>query len=293
MRKTMLGLGVLLLTGSLQTAYSQAFAQRLECPTKWGEGDQRGAANHMKPSTVLEAIRLIETGEVIELGHVLSPSMPLGPGREFRTQTRQTDSAGFYEEFVSTDLGHVGTQIDGLNHYAPGGTMYNCFRVDDVMTPRGFTKLGVENTGALVTRGVLLDLPGLKGVARLPDHYVVSSQDLRLALVRQNLVLKPGDAILIYTGWDKLWGLENARYLNNRPDVSLEASLWLGAEDPMMVGSDATMSHILLMAHGVYLLEHLKLDELAAKGVHQFALIVQPLKLQGGTGSPVAPIAIR
>ena len=121
MRKTMLGLCVLILTGSWQTAYSQAFAQRLECPTKWGEGDERGAANHMTPSKVLEAIRLIKSGEVIELSHVLSPSMPLGPGREFRLQTKQTDSAGFYEESVSTDLGHVGTQLDALSHYAPGG----------------------------------------------------------------------------------------------------------------------------------------------------------------------------
>jgi kynurenine formamidase len=172
--------------------------------------------------------------------------------------------------------------------------MYNCIRVEDSMTPRGFTRLGVENIGALVTRGVVLDIAALKGVEMLPDRYVVSSQDLRLALLRQNLILRPGDAVLVHTGWNKLWGVDNARYLNARPDISVEASLWLGTQDPMIVGSDsATMSHLLLMAYGIYLLENLKLDELAAKGVHEFALIVQPLKLQGATGSTVAPIAIR
>jgi kynurenine formamidase len=292
MRNAMLGISVVILSCLPLPAYSQAPAQQQECAAaKWGEGDQRGAANHMKPSTVLETMRLIQTGEVIELGHVLSASMPLGPGREFRVQTRETDP-GFYEESVSTDLGQVGTQIDALSHYAIDGALYNCVPLEDVVTPRGFRKLGMENSGALVTRGVLLDIAALKGVAMLPDRYAVSSQDLRLALIRQNLVLKPGDAILIYTGWDKLWGSENARYLNNRPEVSVEASLWLGTQDPMIVGSEASMSHVLLL-DGIYLLEHLKLDELSAKRVHEFALIVQPLKIQGGTGSSVAPIAIR
>src|SRR5260221_9152501 len=62
------------------------------CPSKWGAGDERGAANHMKPATVLNALKLVKTGEVIELGHVLSAQMPLG-ARSFNLIVKQTAAA--------------------------------------------------------------------------------------------------------------------------------------------------------------------------------------------------------
>ncbi len=283
------------------------------CPSKWGAGDERGAANHMKPETVLRAARLIRTGEVIELGHVLSAAMPLPATRRFdlitkRTVTNPTSNrSGFNEELVVAEIGQVGTDFDGLSHPTIGDSLYNCFRMADIATPTGFTKLGIHNVGALMTRGVLIDVAALKVVDILPDGYEITVQDLREALQRQGLTLQPGDAAIIHTGRGLLWGQDTS---NRRgfAGIGVAAAEWLAQQDPMLVGSDNAgievvpnpdpqltlpVHQILLVVNGIYLLEDLKLDELAAKRVSEFALIVEPLKIQGGSGSTVAPIAVR
>src|SRR5262245_779445 len=187
-------------------------ADEQRCPSKWGSGDQRGAANHMKPETVLRAARLIRTGQVFELGRVLSAGMPLSPTRSFELITKRTvmspesNRRGSNEEMVLAEIGQVGTQFDGFAHQTVGNSMYNCFKVEDVSTRSGFSKLGIENVGAIMTRGVLIDVAALKGVSVLPDTYEITVGDLQEALARQKLTLQPGDAVIIHTGWGTLWG---------------------------------------------------------------------------------------
>ena len=284
------------------------------CPSKWGAGDERGSANHMKPESVLKATRLIKTGEVIELGQILSSNMPFFGTRRFDVHTKRTlmnpgsNRRGSNEELVIGEMGHVGTQFDGFTHQTHGDMVYNCLRVDDIATRGGFTKLGIEKVGALMTRGVLIDVAALKGVEMLADNYEITAQDLEQALARQKLTLQPGDAILVHTGWGRLWGKDNARYVKSCPGLGVAAASWLAKQDPMLVGSDnwpvevgpnpdpqlsLPVHQLMLVVHGIHLLENLKLDELASKRVHEFALIVQPLKMQGFTGSTVAPVAVR
>ena len=284
------------------------------CPSKWGAGDERGAANHMKPASVLSATRLIRTGEVIELGHVLRAGMPIQATRRFDLHTKRTfmntasNQRGSNEELVTTELGQVGTQFDAFPHQSHGDSLYNRFKISEISTRTGFTKLGVEKVGTLMTRGVLIDVAGLKGVDTLSDTYEITVQDLQQALQKQNLTLRPGDAVIINTGWGRLWGKENARYMKGNPGIGVAAAEWLVKQDPMLVGADngpvevspnpdreiSLPGHqIFLVVNGIHLLENLKLDELAAKRVHEFAFVMQPLKMQGGTGSTVAPVAIR
>jgi kynurenine formamidase len=186
--------------------------------------------------------------------------------------------------------------------------MYNCFRLDDVASRTGFTKLGVERVGALITRGVLLDIAALKGVPMLAETYEITPQDLQAALAGQKLTLQPGDAVLVHTGWGTLWGKDNARYQRSGPGLGIAAAEWLARQDPMLVGADnpaveispnpdaqlaGPVHQIFLVVSGIHLLENVRLDELAARRAYEFALIVEPLKIQGGTGSSVAPVAIR
>src|SRR5688572_14911498 len=137
------------------------------CPCKWGATDERGAANHMKPETVLRATKLIKTGVVIELGQVLSSTMPFFGTRSFIVQTKRTvmnpqpNQRGSNEEYITGELGQVGTQFDGFAHQTIGGSMYNCFKLDDIASRNGFQKLGIEKVGAIFTRGVLIDIAGL------------------------------------------------------------------------------------------------------------------------------------
>lgn len=283
------------------------------CPSKWGAGDQRGSGNHMKPDTVLRAARLITTGETIELGHVLNSTMPFFGNRSFSVYTKRTfmnpesNRRGSNEELVTGEIGQVGTQFDGFAHQTIGNSLYNCFKLDEISTRNGFEKLGVENTGALFTRGVLIDVAALKGVAMLPENYEITAQDLEQAIEKQKLKLQAGDAVIVHTGWGKLWGKDNARYARNSPGIGVGAAVWLARQDPMLVGADnpsieispnpdpklsLPIHQIMLVVNGIHLLENLKLDELAEKRIQEFALIVQPLKIQGGTGSTVAPIAV-
>src|SRR5205823_96837 len=206
------------------------------CPSKWGAGDQRGSGNMMKPETVLRAAKLIRTGEVFELGAVLSPDPReafINAGRVFNIYTKPSppvpNGRQVNEELVVTELGQIGTQLDAFSHQMWGDSFYNCFKLGDIGTRSGFKKLGVEHVGSLMTRGVLIDVAGLKGVDMLPS------------------------------------------------------------EAPHSLPVHAMM----LIQHGIYLIENLLLDPLAAANAHEFAFIVQPLKIKGGTGSAVAPIAIR
>lgn len=297
---------------SAQTWQPPADGQR--CPSKWGAGDQRGSGNHMRPETVLRAARLIKTGEVFELGRVLSESMPLSAGRRFEVLTKRTrndpgtNRRGSNEELVVAEIGQVGTQFDTFSHQMIGSSMYNCFTLDETASRTGFTKLGVEQVGALVTRGVLLDVAALKGVPMLAETYQVTPQDLQETLAAQRLTLQPGDAVLIHTGWGTLWGKDNARYQRAGPGIGTAAAEWLARQDPMLVGADnpaveispnpdrqlaGPVHQIMLVVNGIHLLENLRLDELASRQAYEFALIVEPLKIQGGTGSTVAPVAIR
>jgi kynurenine formamidase len=219
-----------------------------------------------------------------------------------------TNRRGSNEEIVISEIGQVGTQFDGFAHQTHENSWYNCFKVDENATRTGFKKLGVHKVGALITRGVLIDVASYKGVETLGDNYEITVEDLEGALKKQNLTLQAGDAVLINTGWGKLWGKENARYVRSCPGIGVKAAEWLIAKDPMLLGSDnwpvevapnpdklisLPVHQIALVVNGVHLLENLKLDELAAKNVSEFAFIMQPLKIEGGSGSTVTPVAIR
>ena len=284
------------------------------CPSKWGAGDERGSGNHMKPASVLRATQLIKTGEVIEIAHVLNDKMPFFGTRRFDVHVKRSfmndfsNRRGSNEEIVISEIGQVGTQFDGFAHQTHEDSHYNCFKTGAISTRTGFTKLGIEKVGTLMTRGVLIDVAGLKGVDTLPDTYEITVKDLQDALAKQRMTLQPGDAVLINTGWNRLWGKDNARYVKSCPGIGIAAAEWLARQDPMLIGADnwpvevapnpdpklsLPVHQVSLVVNGIHLLENLKLDDLAAKQVYEFAFVMQPLKAQGFTGSTVAPVAIR
>lgn len=284
------------------------------CPSKWGAGDERGAGNLMKPAVVLDAVKLIKTGEVIDLAHVLGGTMPFFGTRRFDVHLKRTfmnqfsNERGSNEEMILSEIGQVGTQFDGFAHQSYRNQHYNCFKNEEISSRGGFTKLGVENAPAFITRGVLIDVAGFKGVEMLGDTYEITVDDLQGALRKQNLTLRAGDAVIINTGWGKLYGKDNARFVKSCPGIGVKAAEWLIAQNPVLLGSDnwpvevapnpdpqlsLPVHQVALVVNGVHLLENMKLDELAAKNVHEFAFFMAPLKIKGGTGSTVSPVAVR
>jgi kynurenine formamidase len=215
---------------------------------------------------------------------------------------------GSNEEIVYGEMGQIGTQFDAFSHQTIGNSLYNCFQLDDIASRTGFTKLGVENVGMLMTRGVLIDVAAAKSVPALDAGYEITPADLEAALKRQKLGLEPGDAILIHTGWGRLWAKDSQRYGKSSPGIGVAAAEWLARQNPMLVGGDNAsvevspnpdpkvnlpVHQILLVVNGIHILENLKLEDLAAKAVYESAFIIQPLKMQGATGSTVAPVAVR
>jgi len=307
-----LALGLTTASADAQSWKPPADSQR--CPSKWGANDVRGSMNHQKPEAVRKAKELIKTGEVIEMAHVLNAAMPFSGTRRFDVHTKRTfmnqpsNRRGSNEEIVISEIGQVGTQFDGFAHQSIEYSHYNCHKTDEIQSRGGFTKLGIETVGTIMTRGVLIDVAALKGVDILPDNYEITVQDLEQALQKQNLKLQAGDAVLIHTGWGRLWGKDNARYGKSCPGIGVQAAEWLAKQDPLLVGSDnwpvevapnpdpqisLPVHQIMLVVNGIHLLENMKLDEVAAKKAHEFAFVMQPLKAQGFTGSTVAPVAIR
>jgi len=247
MKSLVIGVAVVIGLGAASVAQAQSWkppADSQRCPSKWGAGDQRGSGNHMKPESVLKATRLVKTGEVIEIAHVLNDKMAISTTRRFDVHTKRTfmnqfsNRRGSNEELVVSEIGQVGTQFDGFAHQSIEASHYNCFKTDEISSRTGFTKLGIEKVGTLMTRGVLIDVAALKGVDMLPDTYEITPQDLQQALQRQNVQLQPGDAVLVNTGWSKLWGKDNARYMKTCPGIGVAAAEWLAKQDPMLVGAD-------------------------------------------------------
>jgi len=317
----------LLMGSAASTAYAQSWEMPSEvqrCPSKWGARDEIGSGNLMKPEMALKASKLIHTGEVFSLGFHLSGELPLVPGRRFdlhmkRSTATDPGTRGENEEIVITELGQVGTQIDAFAHQIYGGKYYNCFTghemsftVGDDLTGGGrlgFPFLGAEKIPDIMTRGVLIDVAGLKNVDMLPGGYVITADDLQQALAKEKVTLEAGDAVMINTGWGKLYTVKDkGKYLASSPGIGIEAGEWLVTQNPMLVGTDTCCVEVrpypgqkvalpihamFLIVNGVYLVENLKLEQLAAERAYETAYIMTPLKIEGGTGSTITPIAVR
>ncbi len=310
---------VILLTASLIVGSQPAPAQdwispEKRCPSPYGAEDERGAANLQTPQNVVAAATLIREGKIYELGKILDRTIPMSPGRSFVLNVQRTsgpngrNQQGGNEETVFTELGQMGTQFDGLAHQQLGAHLYNCVEAAQVARRSGFTRLGVEKAGSFFARGVLLDIAALKGVDMLPDDYMITVADLEAAMKQGNVDIGKGDAVLIRTGWGRLWTVDNARFIKGEPGIGLEAADFLVKRNVMIVGADNWAVEVrpypdqglflpvhgfLLNVNGVYLIENLDLEALARDNPHEFAFIVEPLKLRGATGSSVAPIAVR
>src|SRR5687768_6603993 len=283
-------------------------------PSRWGADDQRGAANHITPAKVLEAKNLIVRGQTYQLGRVYESAMPLFGTRHFSLRIPKvfgptgSNQAVYHDEIVSGEIGQIGTQFDGLGHVGIGDLFYNGNRRTDFATAEGLTKLGIENVGPIVTRGVLVDVARFKGVAQLGASYEITPADIQGALKMQGVDIRPGDVALVHTGWGALWMKDNARFLASSPGLGVAAAQFLADREIAMVGSDnwgievspnpdsslaGPVHQLFLARNGIYQFENLATEELARDNVYEFAFFFAPLRLKGATGSPGNPIAIR
>ena len=292
---------------------------------EWGAEDQAGASNRITEEKVIEALRLATVGKIYELGQIYQQGMPLYGTRSY-SMVLPVKGPGVgdnrivaNEEFLSTQIGQVGTQFDGLDHVGQEVVMedgsvkyvfYNGFTAEEMDTPSGLQKLGIEHVRPIITRGVLIDVAAYKGVSRLPNSYEVTVDDVLGALERQGRSeadVRSGDAVLFRYGWSALWDQPEA-YNLNAPGIGLAVARWVIERQVTMIGSDTYTTEVdpnpeaglvfpvhqeLMMKNGIFNLENMQFDELVADGVDEFVFIVTPIRFKGATGSPARPIAIR
>ncbi len=289
-------------------------------PSEWGAEDERGAVNRITPEKVAQAARLVQSGQVYSLGRVYESGMPMAGKRHYKLTIPGSPSfppdgenqiVG-HDESVSGEIGQVGTQLDGLGHVgvqlSDDAYFYNGIKLADMADGYGLKKLGVQNVGVFFTRGVLIDVASSKGVDRLKVGDKIGVADLEKALAEQGTQVQPGDVVLIRTGHGKLWMKDNAEYNRGAPGIDRESALWLIQKKVALVGADTWPIEVaptedperpweihqwFLVKNGIYLLENLDLEALAGDKVWEFAFIFSPLRLQGATGSPGNPIAVR
>lgn len=209
---------------------------------------------------------------------------------------------------VVTMMEHSGTHIDALCHQSHCMTLFGGVPADGVETPYGFTQLGVETIPPLVRRGLLLDVAGHKGVAQLPPKYAIGADDLEACAARQGVEVRPGDVLLVRTGYGALWDGDERTYLD-AAGVGKGGTLWADARGVCAVGADNMawdapderdpetntnlFAHVYLLAQkGVYIIENLNLEGLSADRRYEFAFVGVALKMNGATGSPIRPLAL-
>jgi len=202
---------------------------------------------------------------------------------------------------------HTGTHIDALCHQSDALVLCGGVRVETVQSSRGFTRHGVEEIPPIVAPGVLLDVAAKDGVESLEPGRVVTAADLERCCERQGVSVEAGSVALVRLGNARFWDDEE-RYLAG-PGMDGSAAYWMAERSVLAVGADnmawdapgfkdpelgyLLAGHLILLARqGIYIIENLALDELAASGHHSFELVCTPLKLVGATGSPVRPVAV-
>jgi len=259
--------------------------------------------------------RLLDV-DIYDLAHPLSadiPSSPSHPGFRMALMRRhgdavREDGGSAANELIVTG-GHVGTHVDALGHVSHEGKLHGGATASDAQTGGRLKTHGIDALAPLVARGLLLDIPAVLGVDALEPAHAVTAEELAAAEARTGTTLRKGDVALVRTGWSQrvtdpiaYIGLESGV-----PGPIVDGARWIAERGVAVTGSDTLAyerippgaGHRLLPAHRVLLVEHginivevLNLEQLAEDAVHTFAFVLAPLNILGATGSPVRPLAL-
>lgn len=261
-------------------------------------------------ATATRGLRIYDLGVELFIGMPQSPnhprywhSLPRRHGDKMRA-----DGGSAANDILVTGT-HVGTHLDALAHVSHDGRLHGGGDANLAQVGGGFRELGVHTVQPWLCRGVLFDIPSLLGIDECDPDYEVTAADLDGASRTQGTVPGPGDVLLIRTGWGRRFA-DGEPYVGadtGTPGVSEEGAGWIAKTGVRAAGSDTIAfervapgaghallpaHRVLLVEHGIHIIEAMALEELAAAGIHEFLFVLAPLKLVGATGSPVRPLAV-
>jgi kynurenine formamidase len=292
---------------------------------RWGVDDQRGTLNLMTAEAVQRGVRSARQGRPFSLAIPFdetgpqwdSKNMPERVNPQLRTYAVNFAFTGDTADFTTSDdafrMGsQAATHWDALAHVGYDGRLYND-TPNTVVTEKGASRLGIEQAGPIVTRGVLLDIAAVHGVDHFDDAYAINADDLDRAVERSGVAIEPGDAVLVRTGhMHFLRAGDKRRYSMPSPGLSTQSIEWMHAHDVGAVATDTITFEVypcenpkvFMPVHMIQLRDmglaqgqNWHLDDLAADcasdGQYDFLLVATPLPLTGAVGAPVTPTAIK
>ena len=281
----------------------------------WGNDDQVGAVNMVTPEKRAAAARLVQTGQAVSLSREF-PKTPAAnnptPALHHMKRGVRGETGGAATDFYGISYhGQAATHLDALCHVWDGNGMWNGREAGDVITFDGATWGSVEHwKEGIITRGVLFDVPKFRGQPFVTQEEPIHGWELEDVAKAQGVALEPGDAIAVYGGreaWNRvnpLWGSHPERH---RPGLHASCLKFIRESDCCLLvwdmmdfqpnGYDIPWSvHDAIFAYGIGLLDNALLEPLAEvcaqENRYEFMLTVNPLRVVGGTGSPVNPIAL-
>jgi kynurenine formamidase len=286
---------------------------------RWGEDDERGALNRLTDGEVAAAARLVRSGEHVSLSNRLNTRPGLDnsePADHHMTMLAEAEARSrglqFAKDYIGVDYHNSPhSHIDALCHVALDGSLYNG-KPSSSVTPDGAGADAIEVLkDGLVGRGVLLDVPRLRQVRWMEPGEHVFPEDLERCEHEQGVGVAGGDILLVRTGharryselgpWDTdkaKAGLHPtcARFLAERGVAALGSDGNNDTAPSTTEGIDFPIHALALNAIGVHLLDYLQFEDLASAcergGRWEFLFVAAPLRIVGGTGSPLNPIAI-
>jgi kynurenine formamidase len=292
---------------------------------RWGEEDQAGCLNLITPEKRQQAAALIHEGTTVSCARPITTEITpdityqvqrymvdSGEGRDTDPPERRRVRRGAAEFIGMVFHGQTITHIDALSHYSWQGQMYNGKPASLVTSREGAQSHAIDVAAdGIVSRGVLLDIPAVRGVPWLPADEPVMPEDLEAAEHRAGVRVEAGDILLVRTGnYRKI--LDQGSVPSTVPMVACQVACtpWFKARDIAMLGTDTSndvrpsaypnittpLHTVSLVGLGLWLIDNANLEQLAAACQrHQrytFMLCLGPLRLRRVTGSPVNPIAL-
>jgi kynurenine formamidase len=257
-------------------------------------------------------LALLAGARVIDLEQPRFQGMPMFPANNpnYTFMLHRRHEAGLESRTSAGGMiltaDHAGTHVDALCHQAENMMMHGGIPVSSAnQGPAGLTALTAETLPPIIRRGVLIDLVAARG-GRLPARYLVERDELAAVADQQGVHVRPGDVLLIHTGWGAAW--RESDYITGG-GMARSSGEWAVEQQVYAVGADnmswdlpgytdPVLGHtlpnhtLLLVRAGILIFENLLLEALAATGAREFAFVSLPLKLVGATGSPTRPIAL-
>ena len=275
---------------------------------RWGDDDEQGTFNLITPEKSRAAAELVERGVSVSLSH--------NPMTE-----DAADNSSSFEHVMADNLrsdtyrftyhGYAVSHIDALCHFEHNGMLYNGVPTN-ASSPDGCGKLGIENLkNGIVTRGILLDIPRLKGVSYLEPSTPIYTSDIEAWEAQAGITVSAGDAVFLRTGrWARRAALGPWQLSGNSAGIHASVVRWLKERDVAFFGSDTASDvqpslvegvnlpvHTLLIAGlGMNLFDNVDLEALAETAAEEnrweFMLTAGPIPVTGGTGSPLNALAV-